>query len=150
MQYRMGCLVAMVAVLGLVGCGDDIDDFTGTWSWNDGSSASGSCEGESFNESLSGNVSIIEGSTSDLVVSDDDCNWNFDIEGDDANIVAGQSCEHELQTEIGVIGVTEYWSTFVLSVNADSMTVSGSGTLEIESGGSCSTSISGTLTRVGG
>ena len=150
-------MVGAVAVLMMmiVGCGEgqaNVDEMTGTWEWGAGSSMTFTCSEGSTSDSMSGNINVGEGAAADLVVSTDNCNWNFDMSGSDANLAAGQSCEYDGVLQGQQVTYIENWSSWTMNTTGDSMTMSGNGTLTIEypNGQSedCSTSMDGSLTRV--
>ena len=151
-------MVGAVAVLMMmiVGCGEgqaNVDEMTGTWEWDAGSSETATCNGNSSNNNLSGNININEGAAADLVVSTDNCNWDFDMSGSDASLVPGQSCEYDAVVDGHQVTATENWSSWSMSVTDDNMSLDGSGTLDVEFPDgqtvNCSTSRSASLTRVG-
>lgn len=150
-----GLVVIVVAGAGCGFFGAHIDGFTGTWSWDGGSALDINCPGESFTETQSGNVSLIEGADADVVFSNDDCSWNYDVDGDTASIIPGQSCEYDRYTQQGDrVENTIEWSSYTLNRSGESMTVSANGTLTLEDQHGnrvdCSLSLNGSMTKVGG
>lgn len=147
MNMKSGVLCVIGCfVIAFAGCGfedtADIDGFTGTWNWNDGSSMDVNCPNGNDVQSLGGNDTFVEGNSSDLVMIGDECNLDFDVTGNTASIVSGQSCKND-DAEL-------FWSSWTFSRSGNHMTVSASGTGETNSGVQCSLSINGSMDRVGG
>ena len=154
-------ILLMVGVLVAGGCGfeaeedqSSVDDFTGLWSWNSGSNIDENCPSNSYTASQTGNFTIVESSSADIVLSGDDCNYEFDVNGDRATIVSGQTCEQQVQAGDGsLVDVTWEWSVWTLELSGDSVTASGNGTTTYKGPGGemdCSVSLNGSLSRVGG
>ena len=147
----------LVVGIAVAGCGLDdqaeVDRYTGTWSWESGSTIEQTCDGDTNSYSLTGNISILDGSSADLVWAGDECNWEFDIQAGEATIVPGQSCEYSGTTNGTQVDATESWSQWTMSESGDAMSVDSHGTVEYEfPDGSveCTGSSTGTLTRVSG
>lgn len=72
------------------GC-SSTDDFVGTWKFTSGETKA-NCQGLSNEEDLSGNITITEGSSTDIILVDSDCSVPMDIDGDKASIDGSQTC----------------------------------------------------------
>jgi len=147
MDRKFGlCCVFVCAVIAIAGCGfedtADVEEFAGTWSWNDGSSRDINCPNGNVVQSFDGNETFVEGNNSDLVLATDGCNLDFNVSGNTASIVSGQSCEFDNEEH--------FWSNWTFTRSGDQLSVSASGTIELDSGEECSLSINGSLNRVGG
>lgn len=144
-----GLMVLVIGAIGIAGCGfgDNVEAYPGTWTWTAGSNLSIDCGGDDLGGTLNGSLSISEGSSSDLVMNWDPCTWQFDVDGDKANLNSGQNCTY---TNDG-ISFDEKWSTMMLTESGGSLDVSGSGTLDLsDSSGSanCTTSVAGSLDKL--
>lgn len=164
--WKLCCAVAVACVI--AGCGMDdratgssgesssaIDDYTGTWEWQEGSATDVNCPNDSSSVPMSGTEELIEGTDGDLVFTGDECTWRYDVNGDTASLASGQSCEVEGQTQQGVRYEDTYnWSTYTFTVSGDTMTVSANGTLrrDFQTGDrvECSLSTHGSMKKIGG
>lgn len=113
-----------------VGC-SGTDDFVGSWKYTSGTET-WNCEGESSTEPLSGNITINEGSSSDLVLVDDDCSLKLAIDGDKATLDGSQSCTVSEAGATGTMTVNSY--TFTTS-DGETARLSASGTVTLSGGG---------------
>ena len=91
---RILTYMPVLSALALAGCGSDSDTskFVGTWQFTSGSMII-NCPGYATqNVSVTGNVTVSKGSTSDLVVVDNQCSLKFSVSGTTANAAPGQIC----------------------------------------------------------
>lgn len=159
-RYASRVTVAVAITFGLVaaGCGpidDDtnnqksVDQFTGTWEYDSGT-VDVTCDGETFNSELSGNTTFSESTNADLLASGEDCNWDFDVSGDTAEVVPGQECEIENEDGTTTTVKPTQWS---FEVDGASMTESRSAIATVEDASGhevdCDYEASGSLTKVG-
>jgi len=113
-----------------VGC-SSTDDFVGSWKYTSGNITT-NCEGQSGTEALTGNITINEGSSSDLVLVDDDCSLKLKIDGDKATLDGSQSCT--MSVSGGTLSMTINSFTFTTS-DGETGRLSGNGTATVSGGG---------------
>lgn len=88
---------SLLSILAMAGCGSSdsggSDRFVGTWKFTSGT-LTVNCPGMAVETvPVTGNLVVNEGSTSDLVVVDDQCSLKFDIKGSTtASAIPAQSC----------------------------------------------------------
>lgn len=84
-------LILGTLVVAFVGCGGGKSDFVGTWS--ETGSLTATCGSHTQTSTISGNTTLVEGTDADLVsTSSNGCNIKFNVSGNVATAVAGQSC----------------------------------------------------------
>jgi hypothetical protein len=89
------------------GCDDArFGEFVGTWRFEPGSTGLTACsDGSSATDPLTGGPRLEEGSDSDLIRVTEDCSILFDVEGDTASALAGQTCEGTTDSGVNFMGV---------------------------------------------
>lgn len=156
---RVTVTVAVAITFGLVaaGCGpidddsskeESIDQFTGTWEYDAGT-LKFTCNGETTNTEVSGNMTISESASADLLVAQDGCNWDFNVSDHTADVVPGQECE--IENDDGTTSTLEP-TDWTLDVDGNSMTETVSGLVTVETSRGdvdCDVQGSGSLTKRG-
>lgn len=125
------------------GC-SSTDDFVGSWKYTSGTLTT-NCQGESSTDPLTGNITINEGSSSDLVLVDDQCSLKLTIDDDKATLDGSQTCV----SDGGEITMT--FNTFTFKVDDTTAHLSSSGTATVSTGGvsiTCTLSGSGDLEKL--
>jgi hypothetical protein len=144
--------VGLASVLALSGCAKG-GAFVGTWTYGSGSAATIDCGGGANNDTLVGNVTIIGGSTSDIVLAQPSgCNLNFSVSGTTATLVPNQSCSISLAGTTSTCTGTLAFSTASLTLAGDNkiMTVQAHANATFSNcTGSCTYTQNASLTRVG-
>lgn len=128
------------------GC-SSTDDFVGSWKYTSGTITT-NCEGESGTEGLTGNITINEGSSSDLVLVDDDCSLKLTIDGDKATLDGSQSCTTSLEGGTATLTINNF--TFTTD-DGETARLSSNGTATISGGGisvTCTVTSSGDLEKL--
>ncbi len=116
------------------GC-SSTDDFVGSWKYTSGTVTT-NCEGQTSTESLSGNITINEGSSSDLVLVDDECSIKLSADGEKATLDGSQTC---VSTGNGLtVSLTVNSFTFTTS-DGETARLSSNGTATVSGGGASST-----------
>lgn len=133
------------------GCGEipQTDAFRGSWSWSSGSTVNLNCPNDNNSGTLSDRFTILEGTTSDIVMSYGECDYKFDLNGDLATIQNGQTCEYS--TSDGT-DISESWSVYDLELTGDTLRVTANGAVELSNGVNsidCTSAITGTASKVG-
>ena len=88
---------SLFSILAMAGCGSSdsggSDKFVGTWKFTSGTTTI-NCPGLAVQtEPVTGNISVNQGSTSDLVMVDEQCSLKFDVKASTtASAVPAQSC----------------------------------------------------------
>jgi hypothetical protein len=117
-------IVRLLPFLALGACAGG-PDLTGTWAYNAGTVTLDCGGGDSTTEPLGGNISIVAGTSADLVLVGQGCNLEFDATDDGAEIRAGQSCTFESQladgTRVIVTLIPITW-TFTASEDGETLT----------------------------
>ena len=146
--------VLVVLCAALSGCGSDDskssgggDKFTGTWNVTGGSVILG---GDCGNQTtaLTGTVVFTKGSTSDLIATIEDCPLKFDVRGNSASALSGQTCT---VSDSGVTGTLTYQSVVVTSTDGKVATISGNGVISATVAGTavtCTETVSGNLQKL--
>jgi len=137
-QFASRTIVATTIALGLAaaGCSGPVDDessasvdqFTGTWEYESGT-VKFTCNSDTRNAELSGNMTISESASADLLMTGEDCNWDFDVSGDTADVVPGQECETENNDGTTTTSKPTQWT---IEVDGNSMTETFSGIATVE------------------
>lgn len=144
---RIEILIA-IGLTTLTGCPLDDPGFSGTWTYNMGSSVTITCPGRSSTAALAGNEEFRDGTDSDLVlVSRNGCNLKIDLSGDRADVVPGQSC---VEIENGVTETTTF-NTASYTLQGDMLSFNLAGTVRLLGPGgdvTCTFSGSATLRKV--
>lgn len=124
-------LTVLVGILGAaMGC-SGTDDFVGSWKFTSGSIIS-TCDGQAQTEAITGNVTINEGSSSDLVIVDDQCSIKLKVDGETASLDGSQSCTG---VENGIT-VTLNYSTYTFTTsNGETGRLSAGGTATLTQAG---------------
>jgi hypothetical protein len=94
-QYVILGILSLTVAFG-AGCGSSDgfgreEDFVGTWQYTSGTRTT-TCAGQSQTEIATGNLALSTGISSDLVMVDETCSLRFDIIGNTASLIPGQSC----------------------------------------------------------
>jgi len=146
-------LLCALSLAGVSGCGGDknddddkssaVDKFTGTWKYTSGTTTT-SCGGDSQTDTLTGNETVTRGSTSDLLVSDSDCAFKFNVSGNTATALDAQTCT----INVGGSNATETVTSLVFS-SPDGSTAHVSGTFSVMVAGlTCTISLTGDLQKL--
>jgi hypothetical protein len=126
------------------GC-SSTDDFVGSWKYTSGTSTI-TCSGEDpITDNLTGNITINEGSSSDLILVDAECSLKLSMDGDKASLDGSQTCVNS----DGSLTVT--FTAFTFKVDDTTAHLSSSGTASVNVGGStvnCTISASGDLEKL--
>lgn len=119
---------AALLVFWASGCGigeqRSISQFSGTWSEEAGSTFELTCNGETWTDDSTSNITLSEGTNSDLIYADDECTLEFDVDGDRATIVPGQTCEISVDdgkatTDFGSYTIEKSGETFEYDARGD-------------------------------
>jgi len=157
MQFnsRYARCVTLGLGLWLTACGGGDDDkdkaaptdkFVGVWKYTSGTMTY-NCDGDTTTENVSGNETVSKGSTSDLIITDEDCAYKFDVSGSVASAAAGQNC-----TVTGTITVVSTVSSLVFTTSDGALAhVSGTFNVVLSSGGdsqTCTATLTGDLQKL--
>lgn len=143
-----------------VGCGSSPSkNFIGTWTYSTGAVNTITCTGGTSSVMLTGNLTLVAGTSSDLVATDQGgCNTKWTVvNGTQATLVPGQSCAGPSGTDAN----TGQAITSTLNFNTGTLTTPDSKNMTVNLGGSatlmeagfqpstCTTTINAALTKVG-
>lgn len=140
-------VMILAGVLASAAACSSTDDFVGSWKYSSGTITT-NCEGNSDTEGLTGNITINEGSSSDLVLVDEDCSLKLKVDGEKATLDGSQTCTTSL--EGGTLSLTVNSFTFTTD-DGETARLSSSGTATLSSGGSavtCTVTSSGDLDKL--
>lgn len=138
-------MMVLVGVLSATAGCSSTDDFVGSWKYTSGTMTT-NCQGDSSTDALTGNITINEGSSSDLVLVDDECSLKLTIDGDKATLDGSQTCV----SAGGEISLTFTSFTFTTD-DGETARLSSSGTATVSTGGAsvtCTLSGSGDLEKL--
>lgn len=133
-------VMILAGVLASAAACSSTDDFVGSWKYTSGS-MNVTCGNEPpVPITLSGNVTINEGSSSDLILVDEECSLKLSIDGDKASLDGSQTCVAE-----GGDSLT--YSAFTFTVDDTTARLSASGSARFQ-GIDCTFSGSGDLEKL--
>lgn len=133
-------LVILAGVLASAAACSSTDDFVGSWKYTSGSMNITCGNSDPITVTLSGNVTINEGSSSDLILVDEDCSLKLKTDGDKASLDGSQTCTAE-----GGDSLT--YSAFTFTVDDTTARLSASGSARVQ-GVDCTFSGSGDLEKL--
>jgi hypothetical protein len=133
-------VVILASVLAsTVGC-SSTDDFVGTWKYTSGS-MNVICGSDTLPPiTLSGNITINEGSSSDLILVDEECSIKLTIDGDKATLDGSQTC-------VAQGGDSLTYSAHTFTVDDTTARLSANGSARVQ-GVDCTFSGSGDLEKL--
>lgn len=139
--------MVLVGILGAaMGC-SSTDDFVGSWKFTSGAMIL-TCDGQTDTSAVTGNVTINEGSTSDLVIVDDQCSIKLKVDGETATLDGAQSCTGNA----GGVTITLNYSTYTFTTsNGETGRLSAAGTATSSQGGlaiTCQVNVTGDLEKL--
>jgi hypothetical protein len=126
-RLASGVSVALLATLGMAGCGGGADDntaaFVGIWAYTTGTETI-TCGGGPSTNPLSGNITIGHGVDAPLVMVFDPCTsgLKLNVSGTSANIIGGQMCTGNSSTTDGNGNVVPVTITFIFNAGAFNLT----------------------------
>jgi hypothetical protein len=125
-----------ILCLSVAGC-SSTDDFVGTWKVTSGQTLY-NCEGTALApEQATGTITFSEGSSSDLIMVQEECTFKFDVDDERASLAGSHSCTTSIEGSTAIVNTSSL--TFSTS-DGKVGHISGSGSV-IVSGITCTFSL---------